>query len=44
MTAAIATGRTLTHDGVWADDEQATRDGWTMILASLATRMEPDHG
>lgn len=35
---------TLTHDGVWADYEQPTHDGWTMILASLATLMEADHG
>ena len=27
---------TLTHDGVWADYEQRTRQGWTMILEGLA--------
>jgi uncharacterized protein YndB with AHSA1/START domain len=26
---------TLTHDGVWADYEDRTRLGWTMILAGL---------
>ena len=35
---------TLTHEGVWTDYEQRTRDGWTMILASLATVLETDHG
>ncbi len=27
---------TLTHDGVWADWEERTRQGWTMILEGLA--------
>ena len=27
---------TLTHDGVWADYEDRTRQGWTMILDGLA--------
>jgi uncharacterized protein YndB with AHSA1/START domain len=27
---------TLTHEGVWADFEDRTRQGWTMILESLA--------
>ena len=27
---------TLTHDGVWADYEEKTRQGWTMILENLA--------
>lgn len=35
---------TLTHDGVWTDFEDKTREGWTMILASLARVMEHDHG
>lgn len=42
----VATGAgsalTLTHemDPQWADYEDRTRQGWTMILASLATLME----
>jgi uncharacterized protein YndB with AHSA1/START domain len=35
---------TLTHEGVWTDYREKTRDGWTMILASLATVLENDHG
>ena len=35
---------TLTHEGVWPDFEDKTREGWTMILASLATVLEDDHG
>jgi len=35
---------TLTHEGVWPDFEDKTRAGWTMILASLATLLETDHG
>jgi uncharacterized protein YndB with AHSA1/START domain len=27
---------TLTHEGVWADYESRTRQGWTMILDNLA--------
>ena len=27
---------TLTHEGVWADYEERTRQGWTMILDGLA--------
>jgi len=27
---------TLIHEGVWSDFEDKTREGWTMILASLA--------
>ncbi len=27
---------TLTHEGVWADYEERTRAGWTMILDGLA--------
>ena len=27
---------TLTHEGVWADYEERTRQGWTMILDNLA--------
>jgi uncharacterized protein YndB with AHSA1/START domain len=27
---------TLTHEGVWADYEDRTRQGWTMILENLA--------
>ncbi|MGN6374527.1 MAG: SRPBCC family protein [Sphingomonas sp.] len=49
VTVAIAphgdgTRLTLTHEGVWTEFEQATRNGWTMILASLAPLMETDHG
>lgn len=33
---------TLTHDGVWADCEQQTRQGWTMILGNLADTVEND--
>lgn len=35
---------TLTHEGVWPDFESKTKEGWTMILASLADLMEDDHG
>lgn len=37
---------TLTHemDPAWAAYEEQTRKGWTMILASLATVLEKDHG
>jgi len=35
---------TLTHDGVWADYEDRTRAGWTMILDSLASTLETHHG
>jgi uncharacterized protein YndB with AHSA1/START domain len=35
---------TLIHEGVWPDFEDKTREGWTMILASLAQSMEDDHG
>ncbi|HEU4959564.1 MAG TPA: SRPBCC domain-containing protein [Sphingomonas sp.] len=35
---------TLTHEGIWPDYEDKTREGWTMILASLATVLETDHG
>ena len=37
---------TLTHemDPAWAAYEEQTRKGWTMILASLATALEKDHG
>ena len=37
---------TLTHemDPAWAAYEDQTRKGWTMILASLATALEKDHG
>ena len=35
---------TLTHEGVWPDFEDKTREGWTMILGSLAELMEEDHG
>ncbi|MBY8828037.1 SRPBCC family protein [Hephaestia mangrovi] len=35
---------TLTHEGVWPDFKDKTREGWTMILASLATILESDHG
>jgi len=31
---------TLTHDGVWADYEERTRQGWTMILEGLARTLE----
>ena len=31
---------TLRHDGVWADYEERTRHGWTMILDGLARTME----
>lgn len=30
---------TLTHEGVWADYEDRTRQGWTMILDGLATNL-----
>jgi uncharacterized protein YndB with AHSA1/START domain len=37
---------TLTHemDPAWAAYEEQTRKGWTMILASLTTALEKDHG
>jgi uncharacterized protein YndB with AHSA1/START domain len=35
---------TLTHDGVWTDYEDRTRQGWTMILDNLALNTETDHG
>ena len=35
---------TLTHEGVWTDFEERTREGWAMILAGLAATMEGDHG
>ncbi|MGN6270610.1 MAG: SRPBCC family protein [Sphingomonas sp.] len=35
---------TLTHEGVWPDFENKTREGWTMILDSLASILENDHG
>ncbi len=31
---------TLTHDGVWPDYEDRTRQGWTMILGNLANTVE----
>ncbi|HEY5711273.1 MAG TPA: SRPBCC domain-containing protein [Allosphingosinicella sp.] len=31
---------TLTHEGVWADYEDRTRQGWTMILEGLARTVE----
>ena len=31
---------TLTHEGVWADWEEKTRQGWTMILDGLAKAIE----
>jgi uncharacterized protein YndB with AHSA1/START domain len=31
---------TLTHEGVWADYEAQTRQGWTMILNGLAHTLE----
>lgn len=36
---------TLTHemDAAWADYEDATRDGWTMILESLGGALEEAH-
>ena len=34
---------TLTHDGVWADYEDRTRQGWTMILAGLERCLAPRH-
>ena len=30
---------TLTHEGVWADYEDRTRQGWTMILDGLAAAL-----
>jgi uncharacterized protein YndB with AHSA1/START domain len=33
---------TLTHDGVWADWQDKTRQGWTMILDGLAHTLEGD--
>lgn len=29
---------TLTHEGVWADWQEKTRQGWTMILGGLARK------
>ena len=34
-TEGNATLLTLTHDGVWTDYEDRTRQGWTMILEGL---------
>ena len=31
---------TLVHEGVWADYEARTREGWTMILDGLAHTLE----
>ena len=31
---------TLTHEGVWADYEEKTRQGWTMVLEALAKAVE----
>jgi uncharacterized protein YndB with AHSA1/START domain len=31
---------TLAHEGVWADYEERTRQGWTMILDGLARALE----
>jgi uncharacterized protein YndB with AHSA1/START domain len=31
---------TLRHEGVWADYEARTRQGWTMILENLAEALE----
>ena len=31
---------TLTHEGVWTDYEDRTRDGWTMTLGNLADTVE----
>ena len=31
---------TLTHEGVWSDYEERTRQGWTMILDGLARTLE----
>ncbi|MEA3047667.1 MAG: hypothetical protein QOJ53_1999 [Sphingomonadales bacterium] len=33
---------TLTHDGVWADWEEKTRQGWAMILDGLARTLSGD--
>jgi uncharacterized protein YndB with AHSA1/START domain len=33
---------TLTHEGVWADYEDRTRQGWTMILDGLARTLAGD--
>jgi uncharacterized protein YndB with AHSA1/START domain len=30
---------TLTHDGVWDDYEERTRQGWTMMLGGLAAAL-----
>jgi uncharacterized protein YndB with AHSA1/START domain len=32
---------TLTHDGVWPDWADKTRQGWTMILDGLAKHLDP---
>jgi uncharacterized protein YndB with AHSA1/START domain len=32
----------LTHEGVWADYEDRTRQGWTMILGNLSDTVEND--
>jgi len=34
---------TLTHAGVWADYEDRTRQGWTMILEGLERRIARQH-
>ena len=34
---------TLTHEGVWADYEDRTRQGWTMILDGLARALGDSH-
>lgn len=33
---------TLSHEGVWADWEEKTRQGWTTILDGLARTLEGD--
>jgi uncharacterized protein YndB with AHSA1/START domain len=35
---------TLTHEGVWKDYEDQTRQGWTMILESLERMIARSHG
>lgn len=35
---------TLTHDGVWTDYEDQTRQGWTMILENLERMTARSHG
>jgi uncharacterized protein YndB with AHSA1/START domain len=34
---------TLTHEGVWADYEDRTRQGWTMMLEGLERSLAPRH-